>query len=765
MTARIIKKIVSTVLVIAGSCSLLSIAQAQLLNEPLYSVYFYPDKTPPTSGNGVVGRAILYLNSSDGINDQWNAVCAPPKAPAPCGTLSLHDSTGGASTGVTFTYPPLYLTGTAVNAPEPLSAPNGGNATEAYDVIYQPTIGQTSAASTFTFSGLTPGGGYDLVVYGGHVPGANMNISVNGGTTYLLTGGVYNHNGSTFVGRVFHDGVYVQGPSLGDYIELDNVTADPSGKLSIALSPADGAPELDVMGFQLQALFTSSSPASGALRLPAVFSNHAVLQADKPVFIWGWAGPGETVTVTFQRDNGQTEQFNSTTGSDGRWSGQLPALPSGAKGQLNIRTDKGKTAKIADVLVGEVWLCSGQSNMDYRAITTERGKLQNTTPEMSAVVEQEATAAQGNIRYFKTHTIRADMPLDDVQGRWVVAAPGTVGDCFSVSWNFAVGVRDKLHCPIGLIDTAVGGTNIEAWMARPELDTSPFGPITDSQNPALKAKFDAGMAEWLKDYPTPDLQQQHLSTKPVMGAERTHHPACLYNGMIHGLEPYALRGFLWFQGDSNEGDWQIYGELSKILIATWRNHWHDDTLAFYYAEQPNYDIPQTQPVEYNKLSLIRETQQGALEMPRTGVAATIDLGIQVAPGKNAPPHFPNKKPLGQRLAGMALNDVYGFPGLVRSPQLKSFQVEGGKIRLKIDYADGLRVRGGDDVKGFALRAANGPWVWATGKIDGQDILIWNDQVPNPVDARYAWAMNPIISVENSAGLPLRPFRTDTKDPQ
>jgi sialate O-acetylesterase len=235
-------------------------------------------------------------------------------------------------------------------------------------------------------------------------------------------------------------------------------------------------------------------------------------------------------------------------------------------------------------------------------------------------------------------------------------------------------------------------------------------------------------------------------------------PSRLYNGMIHGLEPYSLKGFLWFQGDGNLGNPQEYGELVKTLICAWRSHWHDGTLPFYYVEMQNYHAPQQKPVEPNPMSLIREAQQAALQLPSTDVAASLDQGIDKP---NYEAHFPNKKPLGERLAGLALNNLYGQPGLVHSPQFRKYVIEGSKVRLQFDYADGLRLRGNAGLKGFAIRSAGGGWVWAQGKIEGQEIVLWSDAVSAPAAVRYAWAFNPLLSVENGAGLPLRPFRTDT----
>ena len=505
--------------------------------------------------------------------------------------------------------------------------------------------------------------------------------------------------------------------------------------------------------------------AQGALRLPAVISDHAMIQAGKPVAVWGWAAPGDEVTIIFNAKNGRTERITATTAADGRWSGQLSPIPDGTVGDLEVGTKAEGPIKVTDVLAGEVWLCSGQSNMSYLLTTRSRTPNETTGSEILAAAQSNATTAHGTLRYFAVQGRRADSPLDDVQGKWIVATPDTVGGCFALSWNFAVTLNQKLHVPVGVIDSAIGGTAVEPWTPLPELEACPVGPATiqrykaklDSAAPEVKSKFDADMADWIKRYPTPELQQQNLAAKPILAEGNNNMPARLYNAMIHGLEPYTLKGFLWFQGDGNFGNPQEYGELVKTLIRAWRGHWHDDTLPFYYVEMQNYHKPQELPVEPNPMSLIREAQQAALQLPATDVAASLDQGIDKP---NYEAHFPNKKALGERMAGLALNNLYGQPGLVHSPQLKSYAVEGKKVRLTFEHAQGLRLRGEGGLKGFAIRSEGGDWVWAQGSIEGQDVVLWSDAVSAPAAVRYAWAFNPILSVENGAGLPLRPFRTD-----
>jgi len=304
-------------------------------------------------------------------------------------------------------------------------------------------------------------------------------------------------------------------------------------------------------------------------------------------------------------------------------------------------------------------------------------------------------------------------------------------------------------------------------MSKAALESCPSGPQFEKDTlaeaarvtPEINAFKDADQA-WLRANPTPELQAANRASRPVQKSWLPPMFNQLYNALICPLEPYGIKGVIWFQADGNLGEPKVYGDLIKALISNWRKDWHED-LPFYYVEMNNMrDVVQTKPVQINDLSIIREQQQAALELPKVDVACSIDLGL-----KEFEPHFPNKEPVGRRLALLTLNYDYGIPAVCHSPAYESFAVEGNKLRLKFTHADGLRVRGGGEMAGFAIRGATGDWVWAKGQVDGQDILLWSDQVPQPAAARYAWAMNPVISVENAAGLPLRPFRTDTNSPE
>ena len=500
-------------------------------------------------------------------------------------------------------------------------------------------------------------------------------------------------------------------------------------------------------------IFACAASARADVKLPALFSDHMVLQADAAVPVWGWAEPGEEVTVSLA-----TQSKTAKAGADRKWKVTLDKLKAGDQ-PLTLTVKGMNTLTVTDVLVGEVWLGSGQSNMAYQVAAS------NVAPETLVYAQVQAASVRPAIRFFMTSSRGADQPQEDVAGRWEIAAPETIGKCSAVAWYFGFALHQKLHTPVGLIVSAVGGTPAECWIPRQDLDATSVAPaIWKRHQDALagyskeaEAKYQREESAWREANPTPELKVKNARTRPrpFYSPAGPHVPVRLYNGKIAGLEPYALKGIIWFQADGNSRHPEEYSELIQTLIRTWRTHWNAE-LPFYYVEMNNMHALQTKPDDDRPLSQIREAQNGALKLPRTGVVAAIDLGI----AENA--HFPVKKPVGDRLANLALSEVYGLSlGEVHSPEFASYQLEGDKVRVHLKYADGLRVRDGA-IRGFALQDESGRWGWAEGKVDGTDLLLWSAQAPRPQTLRYAWAENPIISIENGAGLPLRPFRIALK---
>ena len=491
------------------------------------------------------------------------------------------------------------------------------------------------------------------------------------------------------------------------------------------------------------------------LRLPNLIGDHMVLQTGKPVALWGWSPAGTNVKAEYLDAQGKVlASAGAVAPANDRWILKVPQLAAGTIGTLRITS--GATVKtFQDVAVGEVWLGGGQSNMSY---VLNSG---NIPPAQTEAAKQQAIAANGAIRYFHVDWASPENPQDDVPGRWFVVNADNFRGCSSVAWYFAVALRKKIPGPVGMIVSAVGGTSVTQWMSKETLHATGPGPgvekdivrRTDETNIRMQQWQDDDNL-WLKAYSTPELQTQNAASRP----RKPGFPnpvSTLYNGMIHGLEPYTTRGIIWFQADGDGGIPYAYGELIKAMVSEWRTEFQDE-LPFFYVEMNNMDeYPPKDPNQGNDfLSILRQQQQAVLELPKTDVACSIDLGLL-----EPEPHFPNKEPVGQRLALLAFNDVYGMPCDAHSPAYAGMTVEGNKIRLKFNYAEGLRVRGGGDMIGFEIHGATGPWVWAQGKIDGQDIVVWNDQIPSPTEVHYGWSPNPLISVENGAGLPLRPFST------
>ncbi|HEY9250369.1 MAG TPA: sialate O-acetylesterase [Rariglobus sp.] len=500
-------------------------------------------------------------------------------------------------------------------------------------------------------------------------------------------------------------------------------------------------------------LFSLSLPAdaSAAPRLPALFGDHMAIQADRPTPCWGWSQPGAGIDIVFKDDtSSRTIDTHASADASGRWQTTLPALPSGSRGTLRFTDPSGQTI-VRDVIAAEVWLASGQSNM-----TRQIG-----TPDFPAQVAQtartEAAGTGGGIRFFSVPQEGADEPTDDVHGKWIVVTPESVAKCSAVAWNFALSLHDELKSPVGMIVSAYGGTPVESWLPREALDSTPEAASVWKRNDERLAPYLQEMKAYDKALETWKQHGQPAGSMPAKPnpAPLREAPVRLYNQMIHGLIPYAAQGIIWYQGEQNSGRPAEYPDLIRALVTSWRKLWGAE-LPFYYVELANVHAPQTKPSE-GGWALIREAQSAVLTLPGTGVATAIDVSDGTI-------HPWNKKPVGQRLAALALHDVYGRPGDPRSPCYASCDIAGDKVRLSFLHATGLRVRGGGDLRGFAIRGGDGAWHWAQSRIVGDRIEVWSPDVPAPAAVRYGWASNPVLSIENQNGLPLLPFRTDPESP-
>jgi len=496
----------------------------------------------------------------------------------------------------------------------------------------------------------------------------------------------------------------------------------------------------------ISVLLWNISPAF-ALFVPHMFGDHMVLQAGMPVPVWGWAEPGEAITVRFAGQEkrataGEAEPAPATrpafpiTGL-GRWQVELDPLKVSAEpGDLTISGKESVTFK--DVLVGEVWLCAGQSNMQ-KPVGTWRGQPVCTIDYQKELAE----ANYPSIRLMNEEISNAATPAPDVDIHprstdypwkgWVPCTPASLDEVkFSAAgYFFARKLFQELGVPVGMIEATAGGTHIEAW------------------TPASGFGNDPALADFVQAARTPNVKFHGTTI------------CTLYNGMIHPILPFALRGVLWYQGESNllEKDGPIYANKLGALIKSWRAAWGRE-LPFYFVQLPPLlysaraslkDVPDAEPA-------FREAQAAALALPHTGMVVTTDVGDL----KNM--HPPHKKEVGERLALWALANDYGKKIEPSGPMYRSGSIEheGYKAVLHFDHVDGGLVSSdGKPLDWFTTAGDDGKFYPAKAEISGDAIVITCPQVPEPKAVRFAWDEKAMPNFFNKAGLPAVPFRTDS----
>lgn len=446
--------------------------------------------------------------------------------------------------------------------------------------------------------------------------------------------------------------------------------------------------------------------SSGSITLHGLFQDHAVLQKGQQVPIWGKGTDGETVTVTF---NGQNV---STTVTDGKWKVVLNPMDYG--GPYNLIVQGSNTIKLSDIYVGEVWICSGQSNMEY-----------------SLPANEAPAAANPLVRTFKIP--RADgyipSPRSDIESNsvWRVSTPTTTAGYFSaVGYYFARKLSETLNVAVGIIHASYGGTYIEAWTSL-------------SMQKAV-----------------PELQPV-LSYWNGKNSNDPWYPANLYNGMIHPIAPYAIKGFCWYQGESLVSNGALYRDQLPALVQDWRNLWKAGDLPFYIVQLPNYGALQTDPDKsIGGWKAVQEAQLLAMRhMKNVGLAVTIDVGDM------NDIHPKNKRDVGTRLALSALAKTYQKNLTYSGPIYNSMTIESNSIRLKFDNAENMVAKDGGKLTGFAICGSDNNLVWGNATIDGNTIIVNSPSVSAPTCVRYAWhSYTPIFNLFNTDGLPASPFRTD-----
>lgn len=478
-------------------------------------------------------------------------------------------------------------------------------------------------------------------------------------------------------------------------------------------------------------LFLYTVPLYAKVRLASIFSSHMVLQRDRPIHIWGLAEPGEEGDVSFR---GMVAHFEAD--SLGRWSVYLP--PVGAGGTFTLTVHSTDRIELTDILVGDIWVASGQSNMQYAM----SDKLANGVAEIAA-------AEFPQVRLLTVRDTFADHPLEDAANDgWTACTPTSVKDFSAVAYFFSRELNQDVKVPIGIIHASWGGTPAEAWIS--------LGAL--SQDPALLPVF-AARASMMDDLNTTMRQQQ--SEKRVSDAltkegrkalsvpwhpnPDTWAPAALYNAMIAPLTPLPIRGIIWYQGESNTGPTRsyMYERVFRALISDWRKKWAYDDLPFLYVQLANFQNSDDWPA-------VREAQRKTLGLRATGMAITIDVGE----ANNI--HPSDKQDVGHRLALLAREIAYGESIEDSGPLFRFAAPIDGEMVVSFTHADGLTAAGGN-LSGFELAAENGIFAPASAIIVGDTIHARSAAIPHPHYVRYAWSNNPSASLFNRARLPASPF--------
>jgi len=487
-------------------------------------------------------------------------------------------------------------------------------------------------------------------------------------------------------------------------------------------------------------LFVSTSFAE--VSTPSIFGDHMVLQRNHANPVWGWADAGERVTVSIAG-----QEHSARADRNGDWKVKLDPLPAGGPHRLTI---KGRnTLNYDDVLVGEVWICSGQSNMAWPVQNSYDGDL------------VALTANHPEIRLISVPQVGTQEPQNDFDGEWAHSSPAVVKDFSAVGFRFGLQLHQALGVPVGLIDNAWGGSAAEAWIHRDVLrEDKRYAALLERWRETEStynhseevAKHEAAVAKWERDGKKGNPPR--APRNPLVGQ---HRPGNLYNGVLKPTIGYGIKGAIWYQGESNSGRAYQYRHLFPLMIQHWRDEWKQGDFPFYFVQLADFREETPEPSE-SAWAELREAQTMTLDTLRnTGQAVIIDVGE----GRDIHPR--DKRTVANRLARWALAKDYGIEITYQSPRYKSMKVDGSKIRIDFDHVgnSGLYTFDTREPVGFAIAGKDRNFVWASASIVDEDTIeVWSDSVDNPVAVRYAWADNPVCNLFSREGLPATPFRTD-----
>ena len=498
---------------------------------------------------------------------------------------------------------------------------------------------------------------------------------------------------------------------------------------------------------------TVAVEAHTVLKMANVFSDNMVLRRDVEVPIWGWALPGKTVTVSFKG-----QKVSAVADLDGKWLLKLAPMKADANGaEMEIKT-AGERTVVKNILVGEVWLCSGQSNMQFSLREVPDGD------------KQVAAAKHPQIRLLTINSPPSDIPVDDILAadKWQVCDPDSVAYFSAIGYFFGREISEKLNVPVGLIDNARGGTLAEAWTSYEGIKAEKALNVIFDRHLKLMEKegFDKRVVQWQKDLDTwNSFSVEKRREWPVIKnwwrkiglpygyPGNSDAPSWLFNALVNPLIPYAISGVIWYQGETNVPRGKEYGTLFPALINDWRKCWNQGDFPFFFVQiAPCHEF-----AEFNLTDLWTSQYKTAKTIKNCGMVSPIDIG------DFSDPHPKRKEPIGKRLAALALAETYGQAEIAfKSPAFKEMRVEGDKIRVSFSdvSAQGLVSRNGKPLSWFEIAGQDGKYHPATAVIDGAAVVVASPEVSNPFSVRFSWdnAAEPNLSDKN--GLPVLPFSSE-----
>jgi len=485
------------------------------------------------------------------------------------------------------------------------------------------------------------------------------------------------------------------------------------------------------------------------LSLPAILGSNMVLQRGQENKIWGWGEPNETVTIEFA---GKTHK--TSCDENGTWAIKLPAMEASSENRSMTITGKNKLV-LENILVGEVWVCSGQSNMGWSVNLTWNADL------------EIATAKYPLIRHITNPNPGSQEPQKTFNGQWDICSPDNIGNFTAVGYYFGRMIHQVLDVPVGLIDNAWGGSACESWVKRDRLKGPLYEPLIQ-QWEEIEANFDLEKAKAVHAKKVKEWEAKRdklkAAGKPIPNKPRPprdilsgqHRPANLYNARHLPIVPYGIRGAIWYQGESNSGRAYQYRDLFPLMIQNWRDDWQQGDFPFYWVQLADFRDEEDEPGD-STWAETREAQTMTMyKLPNTGQAVITDLG------EASDIHPKNKQEVAKRLARWALAKDYNIDIPYRSAEFESITIKDDKATITFKHVNtALRTVDHKKLDGFAIAGEDKVWHWAEAKIKGTDrVEVWCENVKVPVAVRYGWADNPVCNLYDKVGLPVNPFRTD-----